>query len=167
MSIESEIKGWNGKSADEITEIFQTYSDTPVFIDTLIELFKIPSCQKGATWLLKAWLDKGNNLKSEQIAKLFSSLDILEHWEAKLHLLQSLPFLPIAHSQKQQVEGFLRTTLPDRNKFVRAWSYNGFYELARQYPEYQEETEQFLEMAMRDEAASVKARIRKLVKKGF
>jgi hypothetical protein len=60
---------------------------------------------------------------------------------------------------------FLRTCLADENKFVRAWAYNGFYLLSQQYPEYQQETEQFFAMAMRDEAASVKARIRNILKK--
>ena len=62
---------------------------------------------------------------------------------------------------------FLRNCLVDNNKFVRAWAYNGFYELAVQYPEYEKETKQFFEMAMRDEAPSVKSRIRNIMKKGF
>jgi len=62
------------------------------------------------------------------------------------------------------VEIFLRVCLLDNNKFVRAWAYKGFYELAVQYPK---ETRQFFEMAMRDEAPSVKSRIRNIMKKGF
>jgi len=98
---------------------------------------------------------------------VYKSLGTQEHWEAKLHILQSLPYLPIAERNRKAVEAFLRLTLTDANKFVRAWSYNGFYELARQHPKYQAETEQFFQMAMRDEAASVKARIRNIMKKGL
>jgi len=50
------------------------------------------------------------------------------------------------------------------NKFVRSWAYNGFYGLSRQYPEYIQETKQFFEVAMKDEAPSVKARIRNVTK---
>ncbi len=84
-----------------------------------------------------------------------------------MHALQCLPFLTIDQSEKKLVETFLRITLSGQNKFVRAWSYNGFYELARQYPEYQAETKILFEMAMNDEAASVKARVRNLIRKGF
>ncbi len=49
---------------------------------------------------------------------------------------------------KKQLEAFLRKTLTSDNKFVRAWSYNGFHCLASQFPEYVREVEQFFKMAM-------------------
>ena len=82
-------------------------------------------------------------------------------------MLQCIPFMPIAKKNINVVYNFLRWTLTDQNKFVRAWSYNGFYELSKQHPEYLDETKQYFEMAMRDEAPSVKARIRNILKKGF
>lgn len=167
MNIEKEILAWDGKSAGDITKIFHSRCDEPVFIGTLIKLMEVPACQKGATWLLKAWLDSDQSITLKQASKIISHLGILEDWEAKLHILQCLPSLSIKPQQKLSVEKFLRTTLTDKNKFVRAWSYNGFYELAKKYPEYQDETKHFFEMAMRDEAASVKARIRNLMKNGF
>ena len=91
-------------------------------------------------------------------------LDRLEHWESKLHLLQSMPYMPIEKPVKQPVEFFLRNCLVDNVKFVRAWSYNSFHLLALQYPEYQAEVDKFFEMAMCDEVASVKARIRNILK---
>jgi hypothetical protein len=75
--------------------------------------------------------------------------------------------MPISKNEIKTVEAFLRVSLTDSNKFIRAWAYNGFYEMAIQYPEYKNETKQFFEMAMRDEAASVKARIRNIIKKDF
>ncbi len=91
----------------------------------------------------------------------------IEQWESKLHILQSFPFMPIPHSEKKKVEVFLRKCLVENNKFVRVWAYNGFYELAVQFPEYINETKQFFEMAMRDEAPSIQSRIRNIMKKGF
>ncbi|VAW46017.1 hypothetical protein MNBD_GAMMA04-800, partial [hydrothermal vent metagenome] len=44
------------------------------------------------------------------------------------------------------------------------WAYNGFNELSVQYNEYRKETEAFFEMAMRDEAPSVRSRIRNILK---
>ena len=167
MSIKDEIAAWNEKSAEDIKAIYNTYSDQPDFSDTLIRLLEYVTYQKGASWLLKAQLEGGNHLNNRQAANVCRLLAKLEHWETKLHLLQCLAHISVAKTQRKSVETFLRTTLADTNKFVRAWSYNGFYELALQHPEYQHEAQQLLDMAMRDEAASVKARVRNILKKGF
>ncbi len=167
MNIEQEIAAWNGKSADDIRVIYKSHHAMPDFSSTVIKLLKESVYQKAATWLLKTWLESGNKLDNSQIKVIYGFLNKLDHWEAKLHVLQSMPFMPIEKTERKNVENFLRITLTDHNKFVRAWSYNGFYELATQHSEYVNETKQFFEMAMRDEAASVKARIRNIMKKGF
>lgn len=167
MSLKAEVVAWNGKSKDVISGIFRAHREQPDFINGVIEIIDTSSCERGATWILKAWLEEHNELRSDHVATIFRSLNKLQHWEAKLHVLQSLPYLPISAKEKKRVEAFLRMTLMDENKFVRAWSYNGFFELSRQHPEYRDETQRFFDMAMRDEAASVKARIRNLMAKGF
>lgn len=167
MHIEQEIAAWDGKSAADIKSIYDAHKAETNFADTIIALSFTQACEKGATWSLKAWLEHGNTLEQTQVAKIYRSLDQLEHWEAKLHVLQSIAFMPIAEAERNNVYNFLRLTLTDQNKFVRAWSYNGFYELSRQHSKYLNETKQFFEMAMRDEAPSVKARIRNIIKKGF
>ena len=167
MSINQEIATWNGKSADDIRAVYDKHHSESDFLDTILKLKNDSSYQKGATWLLKKWLESGNQLEAEHIKNVYGSLQSLEDWESKLVVLQSIPYMPIEKDEKTNVESFLRVTLTDSNKFVRAWSYNGLYELALQYPEYIEEVKQFFEMALRDEAASVKARIRNIMKKGF
>ncbi len=167
MDIEHKIASWNGKSAADIKATYDTHSADCHFADTLIELAFTDPCEKGATWLLKAWLEAGHSLEPAQSSKIYASLDQLNHWEAKLHVLQCLPFMTITESQSRCVYNFLRLTLTDRNKFVRAWSYNGFYELSRQHSHYLDETKLYFDMAMRDEAPSVKARIRNIMKSGF
>ncbi len=167
MNIEQELATWDEKSAGETGAVYESHYKQPDFVDTLIKLTDDAFYQKGATWLLKTWLKAGNKLETRQIKALYELLPTLEHWETKLHLLQSIPWMPIAEESKKHVEAFLRTTLTDSNKFVRAWSYSGFYELALQYPEYTSEARQLLAMAMNDEAASVQARVRNIMKKGF
>ena len=167
MHIEQEIASWDGKSAAYIKAIYDAHDADDNFSDTIIALSFTEAREKGATWLLKAWLEAGNKLEQPQIAKIYRSLDQLKHWEARLHILQSIPLMPIAHAESSNVYNFLRLALTDQNKFVRAWSYNGFYELSRQHPEYTGEARQYFEMAMRDEASSVQARIRNIMKKGF
>ncbi len=167
MCIEQEIAAWNGKSATDIKAIYNAHSAETDFADTIIALIPTQACEKGATWLLKAWLEAGNKLKKPQISKIYGTLEHLENWQAKLHVLQSIPLMPIADSESKNVYIFLKLTLSDQNKFVRAWTYNGFYELSRQHSEYLNETTQYFEMAIHDEAPSVKARIRTIMKKGF
>lgn len=54
--------------------------------------------------------------------------------------------------------------LSDNNKFVRAWAYNGLYELSRQYEDLRIETMLLLDAGLNDEAASVRARIRNILR---
>ena len=167
MHIKQEIAAWDGKSAADIKLIYEAHNADSNFVDNIVALSFTQAYEKGATWLLKAWLEAGNTLEQSQIAKIYGSLQQLQHWEAKLHVLQSIPFMPIAAAESNKVYNFLRLTLSDQNKFVRAWSYNGFYELSTQHSRYLDETKQYFEMALRDEAPSVKARIRNIMKKGF
>ena len=167
MSIQIEIEQWDGKSANDIGEIYNRHCHDGLFISKIIEYIGDDSLQKGATWLLKRHLENKNKIGNAEISRIYKKLEGLKQWESTLHILQSLPFLLIPKSDKKRVELFLRKCLMDNNKFVRAWAYNGFYELASQYPEYVKETKQFFEMAMRDEAPSVKSRIRNIINKGF
>ncbi len=165
MSIEQEIISWDGKSSTDIDAIYDRHSDENSFASEIINLSKQEGLQKGTTWLLKRHLENGQTITPSEIALVFKLLPKLGHWETTLHILQCIPFLQIAKTEKMEVEAFLRKCLVDNNKFVRAWAYNGFYEISAQYPEYRNETKQFFEMAMRDEAPSVKARIRNIMKK--
>ena len=167
MSLEQDVAHWDGKSSSDIGEIYSRHSKGNAFVPELIQLALQTNSQKGATWLLKRFLESNQKLAASEIEILYNLLPKLEHWETKLHMLQCIPYMPIGELEKRNVEAFLRKCLVENYKFVRAWAYNGFYEMSRQYPEYREEAEEFFQMAMNDEAPSVKARIRKIIKTGF
>ncbi len=167
MNIEQEILNWDGKSSSDIGEIYNRHRNDDLLPKTLVELSQKPELQKGTTWLLKCHLENGKSMELKDTAALFRLAPKLKHWEEKLHFLQCLPYMTIGKAEKNIIEIFLRKCITDANKFVRAWAYNGLYELAREYPEYKPEVEQFFEMAMKDESASVKARIRNIMKAGF
>lgn len=167
MSIESEIENWDGKSSRDIEEIYNFYYKSESFLSIIIQLLEMEKLQCGASWLLKHYLEGGSPIDFKQAFNIFGKLNKLTRWEARLHVLQGLPYIPISIDRKVGVEYFLRNNLTCENKFVRAWTYNGFYELSKQHPEYAQETKQIFEMAMKDEAPSVKARIRNIEKKGF
>ncbi len=164
MCLQQDLNGWDGKSSSDIEKIHQRHRDSQRYSARLVELMRDENLQTGASWLLKRHLETGDKLALAEITALLTLLPDFGHWQTKLHILQCLPFFTIDKSVKPTVENFLRECLVDSNKFVRAWAYNGFNELSHQYPEYREETEEFLAMAMRDEAPSVKARIRNMVK---
>lgn len=178
MTIKAALLSWDTKSAEDIEGIYRIFLTSPSdqgikierVIVSLIELIKDDSdkdldhLQQGATWLLKHHLQIGRQLKPKVIDDLIDSLFTLKSWQAKLHLLQCFSFFPVKNSQKKTVEQFLRQCLMDKNKFVRAWAYGGFYNLSLLYPEYTSEVTNFIELAMKDEVPSVKARLRNLLK---
>jgi hypothetical protein len=167
MALAAQLKQWDGKSADDIAAIYQAACHSKGFVSELISLLGQQDCQSGASWCLKAWLEQNNSLNQAQTDAVLDSLPMLDDWQSKLHVLQCLPYLKISGKARNTLESFLRQNLGAENKFVRAWSYNGFFELACEFPEYRKQVQQFFEMAMRDESASVKARIRNLQKKNF
>jgi hypothetical protein len=130
----------------------------------LIKLMSSP-VQNGASRLLKMHLESGGETTLTESEQLFQLLTYLSNWESKLHLLQLIQYVPISPASKPEVEGFLRDSLVDENNFVRAWAYDGFYRIASQYPEYREEVRKFFQLAHRDEAPSVLARLRQILKK--
>lgn len=151
---------------DVIQATYDTYHHSDSFITSLINYLQQIELEKGASWLLKKHLENDNKLSAVEVTQIMKLLSQLQHWETKLHILQLLPYLTIKKADKKKLEYFLRACLPEQNKFVRAWTYNGFYLLAKQHREYQSETEELLKMGLRDESASIKARIRNILKNG-
>ena len=144
MTLQKDLGNWDGRSADNIKSIYKKYKAKTNFLEKLLASLDDENCQEGASWIIKAWLSDGNELDKKQIKRIYSLLAKYPRWLTKLHILQSIPYMPIAKSDKAKVEKFVRATLEDDNKFVRTWAYNGFYELACQYPEYQKEAQLFL-----------------------
>ncbi len=165
MSLEKEIKEWDGKSTYYLGSIYNKYSHEKVFIKDIVRLVEQKPLQKGITWLLKKHLENGNKIDAELILTIYKNLPFLEHWEARLHVLQSIPFMPIPISQKKNVEMFLKNCLVNDKKFVRAWAYNSFHELSVLFPEYRKKVKYLFKTAAKKESASVKARIRNIMKK--
>lgn len=161
------VRSWNNKSSADIQAIYLEYYKTSYFVNALIDMLADNTVERGASWLLKQYCDQNEALNKSTSSHIYRSLPKLKHWETKLHVLQSMAKLPVPKNLLNKVETFVRDCLNSPKTFVRAWAYDGFYQLALQFPEYQNEVKIFFEMAMRDEAASVKARIRNILKQGF
>ncbi len=169
MSLKAEIAQWDRKSKDFISDVFDRHRDRPGFLTGLADMLDDAELQSGATWLLKHHFDAGGaDLGEELVAAIYSRASGLVQWDARLHVLQCIARMPIAESEKTTVEAFVRVCLEDDAKFVRAWAYSGFCELARRFPELQPEAVNILDEAMTSETAgSVLARVRRELRHGF
>ena len=74
-----------------------------------------------------------------------------------------LPSLEVSFGSMASVENFVRICLKESNKFVRAWAYNGMYELTKYMPELQPEVLFLCQKAMETESPAVKARVNKVI----
>lgn len=187
ISLANLLAAWDGRRIDYLNEVFQTLKASeldhtpPLTTDSSCTSSTTASCspisrlmpflaqtelQRASSWLIKKALERGCEITESETSTLLSTLPNCLHWEAQLHLLQSLPYCSIPEDQLQTLLAFLTDSTQSENKMVRAWSYNAWYLIACQYPEYQSQVKLLL-LAILDkssEVASVKARIRSIVK---
>jgi hypothetical protein len=166
MSIRDELEQFDGKHTDVLKGILSRHRPTNSLVKSLVTLVadKEPKIQTAATWLLKRLAENHVHFKPEHLMALFGSLSDLTHWISKLHVCQMLQYVAIPKDSDRTVAWFLDRNLWDENRFLRAWSYSGLYELARQHKKYIPYVLEELERAEADQAASVKARIRNIRK---
>ena len=168
MSLKADLADWDMKSADVIAAIYQRYCDDAEFQAQVVAM-AVGVFERGATWLLKRDLEaRKTPLATELAERIFASTAKTQHWEAKLHILQIMMWLPLSPKHLPAALDFVRSCLTSDRKFLRAWAYSGFYEIARQYPDYQVEAKRlFLHALEYETAGSVLARVRKVAGQGF
>lgn len=162
--METEILAWDRKSVAVIRAIYDRHMGRTAFSAELVAALSDESLQVGASWLLKYHFEQGERLTQPQVDAVYAQLPIFAHWETKLHILQSMAYMPIGETISAEVYQFVQQCLTDKKKFVRAWAYNGLYLLAKQHGEYEAEARQKLDAAMRKESGSIKARARNIFK---
>ena len=163
-TLSEEIASWDGKSVAALQSTYERHSAEENFVATILVHISDIELQRAATWLLKKHLEVGNSLSTAGCRAVFGSLSLQEHWESKLHILQCLPYLDIPEDDSVGLEKFLEACLKSDRKFVRAWAYNGFKELSIRFPRYREKVDGMLAQAIESESASVRARIRNILK---
>lgn len=159
-----ELGTWDGRSTAALQSIHERHSVEEDFVAAILVHLADANLQWGATWLLKRHLELGNPLSAPECRSILGSLSAQQDWESKLHLLQCLPHLTIAHEDRAGLERFLEACVRSDRKFVRAWAYSGYNELALRFPQYREAVDGMLARAAASESASVRARIRNLRK---
>ena len=173
MSLRSDIEQWDKKAVQPIARAYNAHASSPSFIDDLLSMLREPALEVGASWMLKHAIEAGDlvgeSLEPEQLISLFRDANELTHWESHLHLLQIMEHLPIPPQARAYAKGFVYFSLGSQYKFVRAWAYSGIHALARDRPLEQAGTIGLFELMLKDgdESPSVKAHLRKLIKRGF
>lgn len=158
------LHSWDGKHVASLKEIHQKFQKKDSFWITLLDVYQSDkTLRKACTWLIKYHYDQKYSIKQSLIDQMLSMCNELTDWESKLHILQLLPDLKISSKNVPLLDVFVRNCLKDDKKFVRAWAYQGFYELTKYIPEYKHELNVICEEALLVESASVKARIRKIM----
>lgn len=159
---------WDGKDAAAIRSIYDEYADARGFVSSLIHLAADPDLARAASWLLKNHVEVAGTLARAQMRDFFAAARDFEHWEARLHVLQILDRVEIPKESVRDAIRLVERCLADENKFVRAWAYSGFARVSEFDPAYRAEAERLLADGEATEtAASVRARIRQVRKRGF
>lgn len=166
MSLKDTVAAWDGKSVDAIAEIYDANKADLTFGSRLVQSLGDPECERGITWLIKHHLEQGWQPRStDETSAVLNALTHTAHWEARLHVLQCLPYLTIPSDQIKPLYNHLENAILDDAKFVRAWAYHGLYVLASQYPDFQAPARDILKKALEAEAAaSAKVKIRHALK---
>ena len=157
-----------GLSVGELASLASALAPTP---DTIAQLCDIAQdgdhkLQSAATWLIKRLTEKGVAIPASPAERLINLLIAGAGWQARLHILQIIDKLQIPAERADALWHCLNGQLQGSNKFIRAWSYHGLAALANQHQAYRGRALILLERGEGDEAASVRARIRRIRKTG-
>ena len=158
------LRAWDGSSVGHLHGLYHYYEAHPRFLTLLAGELGQEKTGRPSSWLLKHHFEANREVPEEIARIVFSRLEKLNHWEEKLHILQCFQYLPLEAADRNQLVLFIENCLTEKNKFVRAWAYNGYFLLAQMYPDMQSDMTDLLGKALEEEAASVKARIRALLK---
>ena len=151
-------------SVGELAEIYDELQEVENWTELLIEQMEHGKSCISVTWLLKHHLSRGGQLDPVLHGRMLSMLDATEEWEAKLHILQCIPFLAIHAEIVSDLHETIINLTRHTNAFIRAWALSGLHSLSLQYPEYRQDTEERLSRAMTRDSAAVRARIRRIRK---
>lgn len=165
-SLESELEKFDGVAVSILSEARVKCAGSPQYFDELVRLSFDPreTISAGATWIIKAELEEGADLKPNQIQEIASSVNIEMPWQSMLHLCQSIECIHLTEEQADRFFKWAHSLSDHTRPFLRAWSLHVLVYVAMNYDRYRKVAVLELKKAEEDKAASVRARVRKLQK---
>ncbi len=161
-SLSENIDKYDGKHTDVLEEIVKkspTHSD----IAELLHSFnRNERTQEAVSWVLKAWVDQGCQIDDTLLRQWYEFTILSGTWPPVLHLVQALNTLTLSKSQAATMGKSIIEWTTHENKMVRAWSYTVLYKITVEYPGLFKNAQAILERGSKDEAPSVRARLRKI-----
>ncbi len=156
---------WDGIHKEALEEIYETYAAETDFFPQIVDwTLTDPSLQIAATWLVKHHYDNKASLEESLEEQLIVTCNELKDWQSQLHLLQLLASFSLKKEYLPYLEAFVRKNLESERPFLRAWAMQGLFEIYQLNPALKPELEQRCQEALKMEKASVKARVRKIIK---
>ncbi|SET74100.1 hypothetical protein [Thalassotalea agarivorans] len=150
------------ENSQDLAQVFNQL-DVAIAEKQLSAYLRQGSNLQAVTWLAKYALSK--RLPSDELNEsILLALPQLNDWHSQLHILQCFEHLTFIEALDGATHHFIRHCLCSDNKFVRAWAYSAFYYFSLQRQKFRDEVGDFFTLALKDEAPSVKARIRQLQK---
>lgn len=162
-SLIDRLNKWDGVHMDYLKQIYADFITEPEFFNSLIALLSEKDLQIPASWLIKHHYDQKNKLDPNEVDSLMKQTAELEQWEAQLHILQIIPKIHPEPQHLLLIDDFARRCLKSENKFVRAWSYQGLFELYKRGVVQDQELRSLCELAMETESASIQSKVRKIL----
>ena len=163
-TLSEEIGSWDGKSAAALQSTYECHGAEADFVARILARVAEVESQRAATWLLKRCLEAGNSLSAAECRTLFGVLSDQDHWESQLHILRCLPHLKICEERLRRSREVSGCLYRERTEVRQGMAYNGFNELSMRFPRYREEVDGMLARASESEAASVRERIRNILR---
>lgn len=163
------LEDFDGRHTGELNTILETLERSQKQLLALLKLAqssKEPSVEIGATWLIKNLMEQGTRLDEKASFKLAEALPLMKDKDSVLHLLQAIPFISFTEEIDQLLLESCDDILREQDyKFARAWAFNCLGLVAQHQKKYQSKILKRLNHALEEEPASVKARIRNVLKK--
>lgn len=160
------LQTWDDKRVAYAKAMYQQLYTQSDFITNLIAITEqFPKLRHNTTWLIKHHADQNGTFTKEQSHDIAQLLSNLNNWAEKLHILQTMPSLHISEEDFDTWESFIGEHLDYSQNFVRTSAYHGLYVLSQYQTEMKPDILVIFKEALEsDSAASVRARLRKLIK---
>ncbi|MEO0440968.1 MAG: hypothetical protein AAF067_08845 [Pseudomonadota bacterium] len=158
------LRTYDGRAISILGEIEAEFGAGDDYLDKLITFAAHEQVEvsDGATWLIKSALENGARFSAGQTAALCQTVSDTTTWQAQLHVCQSVQYLDLSQTDAAVMAEWLKPLLTHDRPFLRAWSLDALCRIGVVHEEYAEAAREALATADEDNAASVRARARKL-----
>jgi len=152
------LAAYDGRSPTIPSEAAAQCRNAPGFLATVVQLVADDDrmVSEAATWILKAELEAGARLDRAMTDSLIDQLDMMEAWQAKLHICQAVGHLDVPETARETLRSWLTPLLDAERPFLRAWALDALCHLPGT------RADALLRRMAEDRSASVRARVRNL-----